>query len=805
MNMFNAVEEIRKRLSIRMDADEEENNKNNKKNNKRGKKHSVLSTRLPFGLCKDAGIDTEGMTPREAWDAYYGKTGISPETVKAQKMGTPIPEKSKDIDIGGSIKELVDAGGLEEQEDGTFINPLTGELFTKEQADEIKKRIEESGIKPTKKSYLSRVIKASGGYDPEGLRDRIKEGSTIDTLVSDDSVEEVADACEKYFSERGDDDGAYFFKRVGEKHKAKKETERLRNDIDLIKSHPDEKDERVKDVVASAPPNTEIKVSGTPYRKKEDGSWERVFYGSRSEASEEEVERELKRGLSSYLEYYKPKVEVYSPTKFSTDHIKDWYESLPSEGVLGDESVKESVREFPDGSIIYSPAYGSGKVDYFAYKKDGEWKTFGSYRTGDWAAVSALSDAKLRDARKVGFGPDTISLPSDERTEPKEPESDLDKKLTSKLKGDSDSVERALRSLKPGDKITVNVGDKSIEYERIKGGIKKDGSYGKVDFGELARSLSDVDGADGVSVTVTGVPRPKATPKTPEEKAAAAERRAAREKIKAEMAKPFVPTGAKYESPDTLSKFDEFIANRQDSLKHDNGLTDEDVDVLRKGFRKMFQDHEYGMRFDASNLKSILDTHFMNQMESRKTHGWHSEFGRARASRQLFGHDQQLDAVGIGGNGDTFEKYGYMPDDPIQEVEGYGRARHYGGTLVTFKKDRVQSRTTYTCDDSLSEAGNSRTAPGRVGEDPGWEGATCSNAKSIVRKFKDQMATGREVKPSEVSDCYLELQYHGRLTFDDVDKIYMNSYDADEYLTDDVKKRLKDKGVKIYVSGRGWI
>lgn len=32
---------------------------------------------LPFGLCKGVGIDTTGMSPREAWEAYENKTGIS--------------------------------------------------------------------------------------------------------------------------------------------------------------------------------------------------------------------------------------------------------------------------------------------------------------------------------------------------------------------------------------------------------------------------------------------------------------------------------------------------------------------------------------------------------------------------------------------------------------------------------------------------------------------------------------------------------------------------------------------------------
>lgn len=37
------------------------------------------NTRLPYGLCKSAGIDTTGMTPADAWAALAGKTGITAE------------------------------------------------------------------------------------------------------------------------------------------------------------------------------------------------------------------------------------------------------------------------------------------------------------------------------------------------------------------------------------------------------------------------------------------------------------------------------------------------------------------------------------------------------------------------------------------------------------------------------------------------------------------------------------------------------------------------------------------------------
>lgn len=52
------------------------------------------NTRLPYGLCKSAGIDTKGMSPKEAWEALTKKTGIKPE--EAYKM----------LDEGRSEKDL---------------------------------------------------------------------------------------------------------------------------------------------------------------------------------------------------------------------------------------------------------------------------------------------------------------------------------------------------------------------------------------------------------------------------------------------------------------------------------------------------------------------------------------------------------------------------------------------------------------------------------------------------------------------------------------------------------------------------
>lgn len=42
---------------------------------------------LPYGLCKGVGIDTDGMTPREAWEAYTNHTGISKKQAEEAHWG----------------------------------------------------------------------------------------------------------------------------------------------------------------------------------------------------------------------------------------------------------------------------------------------------------------------------------------------------------------------------------------------------------------------------------------------------------------------------------------------------------------------------------------------------------------------------------------------------------------------------------------------------------------------------------------------------------------------------------------------
>ena len=49
---------------------------------------------LPYGLCESVGINTYGMTPREAWDAWMSKTGRSKEDAEREHWGKEASEKN---------------------------------------------------------------------------------------------------------------------------------------------------------------------------------------------------------------------------------------------------------------------------------------------------------------------------------------------------------------------------------------------------------------------------------------------------------------------------------------------------------------------------------------------------------------------------------------------------------------------------------------------------------------------------------------------------------------------------------------
>ena len=72
--------------------------------------HGGSMFKIPYGLCANEGIETEGMTPTEAWQAYQEKTGIGHDdvlkTLKDKTKAAEKKEKSLKKSISNYAKKL---------------------------------------------------------------------------------------------------------------------------------------------------------------------------------------------------------------------------------------------------------------------------------------------------------------------------------------------------------------------------------------------------------------------------------------------------------------------------------------------------------------------------------------------------------------------------------------------------------------------------------------------------------------------------------------------------------------------------
>lgn len=63
---------------------------------------------LPYGLCASEGINADGMTPREAWDAWTSKTGRTKEDAEREHWGKEASKKNaKNSPASGKLSAVL--------------------------------------------------------------------------------------------------------------------------------------------------------------------------------------------------------------------------------------------------------------------------------------------------------------------------------------------------------------------------------------------------------------------------------------------------------------------------------------------------------------------------------------------------------------------------------------------------------------------------------------------------------------------------------------------------------------------------
>lgn len=207
---------------------------------------------------------------------------------------------------------------------------------------------------------------------------------------------------------------------------------------------------------------------------------------------------------------------------------------------------------------------------------------------------------------------------------------------------------------------------------------------------------------------------------------------------------------------------------------------------------RLFAAHDFGMDIRSEYLENVIAEGFKNQFQTHTSQGALDFSSRRQATEQLFGSDIRRMRPA------DFERYGYLVSRDVSAYNSSG----YGDTTVRFKRDRVIERLTYTTDDSLYPASIQEAIAGKVSTNSIagiWlDGMSGSELLRRVQNSEGSVGNVRDWLRGVTHGAYLELQYHGPLTIDDVESInFKNSPPTQELL-----RKLRAKGVTVYYRGR---
>lgn len=247
--------------------------------------------------------------------------------------------------------------------------------------------------------------------------------------------------------------------------------------------------------------------------------------------------------------------------------------------------------------------------------------------------------------------------------------------------------------------------------------------------------------------------------------------------------------------PKTLENFAKH-AEEWEKTSLPPSLKDEHIQLLDKAVRDVLDNNDYCMRLTSKSLASVLEEgKFKNQMEVGQSRGLYDPTTRKTASQKLFGVDpDKLEAA-------DFEKYGYMDSKDKAKALKNPAASGYGGVLVTFKRDRVANKTTFTVGDSLDGVlGMRQNMIAGDTQNPRANGLQTYELRTFAatpKRNRVELPTDAQEFADHFRGEYFEIQYHGDLTLDDVESVAVskNTYNRNTKTFD----KLKDFGITLII------
>ena len=226
------------------------------------------------------------------------------------------------------------------------------------------------------------------------------------------------------------------------------------------------------------------------------------------------------------------------------------------------------------------------------------------------------------------------------------------------------------------------------------------------------------------------------------------------------------------------------IIDKYESIA-ESKYTREEILRFKAGMKEMFAKFDFGMNIEAQWLENCMDDWFKNLIEVGHGNGSTNIPNRVNAAKDMFG-------FGNISKGKKMEKYGSLIESDIAAGFQNNSASSYGECMIRFKKDKVIA--TWTGGDSLG-----LSYQPSLTTDP----KLSSLARRVKKDIPDfsQINSVQELKKQLHVWDYIELQYHGDLTFDCVESVAFNSQktaNAYKHLI----PRIKAKNIKVYYYDR---
>ena len=252
-------------------------------------------------------------------------------------------------------------------------------------------------------------------------------------------------------------------------------------------------------------------------------------------------------------------------------------------------------------------------------------------------------------------------------------------------------------------------------------------------------------------------------------------------------------------TPQSLKNYDKKSKqfNEDERKRRKGGVTEEQAKEVSNELARIIENSDFCMNRSLRSFKLILkDGRFKNLFETGTSSGSTSTYAREKTEKQLFGIEGNIKP-------EERPKYGYMCERGVKDTKTADWYGDGGEVRIKFKRDRVIQNATYTLGDSLDYyKSKPELVAGRVANPSlaGLDAVGCgdnydSHCKidKTINALKGYKDGSDFAKKNGYSDKYLEVQYHGKLTVDDIEEV---TFERGLNVPKTVIKELDKRGIK---------